>query len=304
MKLAQMYTLMLMLLNNKKLTREYAAEKLGVSERTVQRYIEELSQAGIPVTALSGRTGGYSISDDFKLPYTLFTPEDINRITTSIGGMSRSFGDEMSDDLLNKLLSVSGGGQKHIMPSVIIDASAWNNPEAFRGKLDAIGAAIDQQITVSIRYTDKTGQPTERLLDPYCLALKEGIWYVYGWCHSRGGFRIFRLARMRTVTLTDDNFDKQEGADLGEALSVNIARDVMLRIEFDEGCLPRIEEWLGEDAVKPGETAYTATAMVSKGDELISRLLALGSSVTVLSPESVRRQLCEVTKAVYKKYQN
>lgn len=303
MKIAQMYALMLMLLSNKKLTREYAAERLEVSERTVQRYVEDLCGAGVPIVTHAGRAGGYSIADDYKLPYTLFTSDELERITTSIGAMSRSFGDELSGDLLDKLMSVSGGGRQYTMPSVIIDAGAWNNPEALRGKLDAVGAAIDQQITVNIEYTDKIGQPTKRLLDPYCLALKEGIWYVYGWCHVRSGFRIFRLARMRSILLTGDNYEKRSGANVNEALSVNIARDLTLKIEFGENALARVEEWLGEDAIKASGGTYTATAMVADGDELIAHLLSLGKDVSVLSPRGVQAKLFEAAAGICAKYQ-
>ena len=297
-----MYALMLMLLNGKKLTREFAAERLEVSGRTVQRYMDALAEAGVPVTTHHGRSGGYSISDDFKLPCTLFTADEIERITASIGAMSRSFGDSINDDLMDKLISVSDGGRVAITPPVIIDAGAWNNPEALRGKLDAVGAATQQQVTVSIEYTDKDGQTTKRRLDPYCLALKEGIWYVYGWCHVREGFRIFRLARMRSITLTDDTYKKKDGADVSGALSADIERSVMLKLEFDEGALARVEEWLGEDAVRGSGGKYTATAMVAEGGDLISHLLALGDGVTVIAPEGLKRRLADVCLKISEKY--
>ena len=50
----------------------------------------------------------------------------------------------------------------------------------------------------------------------------------------------------------------------------------------------RIEEWLGTDAVCPREGGgYVVTASVGDGEELVRRLISLGSDVRVLEPASL-----------------
>ena len=55
------------LLNHRKLTAQYFAQKYKISVRTVFRYVDVLS-LNVPVETQSGRTGGIYISDAYKLP--------------------------------------------------------------------------------------------------------------------------------------------------------------------------------------------------------------------------------------------
>jgi len=52
------------------------ARALGVSVRTVQRYITMLDEMGIPVYAARGSSGGYALVRGYKLPPFVFTPEE------------------------------------------------------------------------------------------------------------------------------------------------------------------------------------------------------------------------------------
>lgn len=305
MKFSHLYTVMLMLINGKScIPRKTIADKLGVSERTVQRYIDELIDAGVPVSSVYGRGGGYGIASDYKLPYTLFTADDLDRVKSCIAAMSHSFNDGINEDLLQKLASVASGEAKTTFPPIVIDAAAWHNPEALRVKLDAIAAATFQHVTVIIEYVDKKGEASERLIDPYSLVLKEGVWYVYGWCHTRSTFRTFRLARMRSITLTDDSFVSREDADVYAGLSIALKKDTPLRLAVEESAVARVEEWLGEEAVKQCGDFFIAEALVPSGDDLLSHLLSFGDKVGVLSPETLRESMRIMLERTQKKYSN
>ena len=52
------------------------AEQLGVSVRTVQRYILMLDDMGIPVYAERGPYGGYALVRGYKMPPLVLTPEE------------------------------------------------------------------------------------------------------------------------------------------------------------------------------------------------------------------------------------
>ena len=49
------------------------ADRLGVSERAVRRYVEILRDADIPVVSVRGRYGGYRIGRSVRLPPVVFT---------------------------------------------------------------------------------------------------------------------------------------------------------------------------------------------------------------------------------------
>lgn len=51
----------------KKTTAKEIAERFEVSPRTIYRYVDALSSAGIPIMTQNGKGGGISLPDDFRL---------------------------------------------------------------------------------------------------------------------------------------------------------------------------------------------------------------------------------------------
>lgn len=284
-----MYGIMLMLMNNGRVTREEVAERFEISTRTAQRYMEALGEAGVPVESLSGKNGGYSIPADYKLPCVLFGKDDLGRIKVCLSALSQSFKDDLSEDLLDKLTALADGDRTR-MPSgekLVVDFDNWNGGDSVSAKTDAVTTAINNCVTVDIEYTDKSGKTTRRLLDPYCMAVKEGVRYVYGMCHLHNQYRLFRLARIKRIELTDRTFDRRSDADVRGALSVELGGRIDITLSASEAALPLVEEWLGSEAVEPDGDGYTARAKVFGGDELIRKLLSFGSLVKVTAPQQV-----------------
>lgn len=62
MRTARLLGIIITLLQNDKLTAPYLAEKFEVSRRTINRDIEVICKAGIPVTTIQGYDGGISIA--------------------------------------------------------------------------------------------------------------------------------------------------------------------------------------------------------------------------------------------------
>ncbi len=81
MKIDRLIGILSILLQRDKITASELAEKFEVSRRTIVRDIEDISKAGIPITASQGRNGGISIMDGFKLDRTLLSSEDMKGLT-------------------------------------------------------------------------------------------------------------------------------------------------------------------------------------------------------------------------------
>lgn len=288
-----MYGIMLMLINNGRVTREEVAERFEISTRTAQRYMDALSEAGVPVESTTGKNGGYSIPADYKLPCVLFGKDDLSRIKVCLSALSHTFKDDLSEDLLDKLTALADGDRKR-MPSgekLVVDFDSWNGGDNASAKTDAVTTAINNGVTVDIEYTDKSGKTTRRLLDPYCIAVKEGVRYVYGMCHLHNQYRLFRLARIKRIELTDRTFERRDDADVRGALSVELGGKIELELRVKEGALALVEEWLGSEAVSATSDGYVARAKVFGGAELIRKLLSFGSLVKVEKPAEVVERL-------------
>ena len=288
-----LYGIMLTMLIRKKVSRQYLAEKYEISERSVSRYVDTLAESGVPVYSTSGRNGGYSISDEFKLDKTLFSPEELSRMITCIKAIPD---DKINISILDKLqqTAMRKNDEKYLIKNdkLVIDAASWANPNVFRNKIEVINNAIDDNVSLDIKYTDRYEISSTRRFDPYSLALKEGVWYTYGWCHIRNDFRLFKLSRITSIIKTDMAFEKKEG-NIYEKLSgiFDDVPTVELEIEFSSTILGEIEEWLGLDAISERQLTYIARATVYSGNFLIKKLLSFGSSVKVIKPAAVKEEL-------------
>ena len=84
MKIDRLIGILSILLQQEKVTAPMLAEKFEVSRRTINRDIEVLCQAGIPLVTTQGREGGISIIDGYKVDRTLITSSEMQSILTGL----------------------------------------------------------------------------------------------------------------------------------------------------------------------------------------------------------------------------
>jgi proteasome accessory factor C len=66
--------------------------------------------------------------------------------------------------------------------------------------LPALREAVERHEQVEIDYFGASAtQPSTRLVDPYQVVVREGRWYLDGWCHRAGGLRRFQIDRVQAV---------------------------------------------------------------------------------------------------------
>ena len=72
----RLISIILMLQRRGTLKASELAEELGVSERTIHRYMGMLDELGIPIYSERGPYGGFSLVRGYRLPPLIFTPEE------------------------------------------------------------------------------------------------------------------------------------------------------------------------------------------------------------------------------------
>ncbi|MCL2556082.1 MAG: YafY family transcriptional regulator [Firmicutes bacterium] len=289
--------ILLTILNKrKKIKREDLAKKYELSTRTISRYLDIIIAAGVPLESDPGIKGGYSIPDTYRLDRSFFSKEELKRLSTCVIAMQSSFDDGMNKILLDKIsnMSQNKNDEKYLLKSdsLIIDTSSWTNPDGYRAKFEVINKAISEEFAIKVYYIDRHELKSERIYDPYSLVLKEGIWYLYGWCHLRRDFRLLKLSRIRNMSITAKQFSRKPSdvyKKLNEAFEDSELVD--MEIEFSSTVLSQIEEWLGVDAIEDTGIMYKASAAVFGGNVLINKLLSFGSSIKVLSPHALKEEL-------------
>ncbi|MET4664709.1 YafY family protein [Sphingomonas sp. PvP056] len=176
------------------------AEDLGVSLRTVYRDIESLRAQGADIAGEAGL--GYMLRPGFLLPPLMFSEEEIEALVLGSRWVSER-ADGMLGVAARNVLAKIGA----VLPDDLkanIDASGLligpGEPIAARdGDLVAIRQAIRSEHKLQIGYADEHDRPTDRMIWPIALAFYDRVRVLVAWCELRGGYRHFRIDRIRTI---------------------------------------------------------------------------------------------------------
>jgi len=184
------------------------AERLQVSERTVYRDIRDLSLSGVPIEGEAGV--GYRLGKDFELPPLMFNVEEIQALVLG-ARMVESWADDglkrAAQSALEKVEAALPEAERGRVHHTSLFSLSFHVPDAMRDNLGVLRVAIDDRRKVSVRYTDKYKQVTERSLCPLGLYFWGSTWTLGAWCELREDYRNFRLDRMETVQPQQSTFE-------------------------------------------------------------------------------------------------
>jgi len=300
MKADRLIGILSILLQEEKVTAPVLAEKFEVSRRTINRDIENLCKAGIPIRTAQGNGGGISIMDGYRIDRTILTSRDMQMILAGLRSLDSISGSRYYSQLMEKLQS---GSSTFISgrDSMLIDLSSWYK-SSLAPKIEIIQSAIERRKQLEFRYYAPSGEST-RAIEPYYLVFKWSSWYVWGWCTAREDFRLFKLNRMDDVTETNRRFDCRSVPlpDLsnekifpgGISVKALFAPDMKWRLveEFGPRCFSEADD---------GRLFFTAD--YTDMDNLVSWLLTFGAKAEVLEPMEVRDRIRHIAKDLAKTY--
>ena len=107
MKIDRLIGILSILLQEDKTTAPELAERFEVSRRTINRDIEDLCKAGIPIRTVQGTGGGISIMDGYRMDRTILTSKDMQMILAGLRSLDSVSGSSYYGQLMEKIL-VSG----------------------------------------------------------------------------------------------------------------------------------------------------------------------------------------------------
>lgn len=183
MRAARLIKMVLLLQSRPSMTAAELARELEVSERTVTRDAQALSEAGVPVYADRGRAGGYRLIGGYRTRLTGLARGEAEALFLSgVPGALREMG--LEDAASAARLKVSAA----LLPSLRdaprtaaqrfhLDAPGWFREAPAPGLLPAVADAVWDDRRVVARYR-RGDTEVERELEPYGLVLKAGVWYL------------------------------------------------------------------------------------------------------------------------------
>ena len=181
------------------------AERFEVSQRTIERDLVALRQAGAPLYADRGRSGGQrSIRTPDRVMVSLSVAEiSALVIALAAGGPDLPYSDAgatATARLLDGLPDVTRHGVEELRGRIRTRRHPQARPLVrVRRTLEQ---AVQSGMVANIDYCDREGQVTTRSVDCTGFVHGEDGWYLVGWCHLRQAGRMFRLDRITSARST------------------------------------------------------------------------------------------------------
>lgn len=298
-----MVKILMMLLTRRKITAQEVAERYEISVRSVYRYVEELSVSGIPIDVMRGRYGGITISDTFKLPAGYFTREEYAASVNALRAFAAQVNDEAILSALEKLERQRKNDKRELTVSgnIIVDGGSWGDTEAFSEKIKACERAVDENLCMQIEYISREGEHSRRVIDPHVLILKQNVWYVYAFCHTKQQFRTFKIGRIKKIWFTGSTFEKKAVNKDDIPLNFYYSNEQLIEVslEISKDALADAEEWLGVESIEPRGNALIANVRLPDDGVLVNKILSFGGAVKVISPQSLKDSVRSAAKRVY-----
>lgn len=249
-------TLLLMQARGRVTAAEVATE-LEVSVATARRDLEALSAAGVPLYPQRGRGGGWSLVGGARTDLTGLTSSEATALFLLIGSPATASPDARSAlrKIVRALPETFRADAEAASEAVVFDPYSWGERERSRPELvDDLQDAVVRRLKVWLTYENSRQQSSVRLVDPWGLVDKSGVWYLLaGTEQGRRTFRVDRITEGTTTKLVAGRPVDLELSDLWDGVvqqmeqrrsllsaTVLIAADLMpiLRAQFGRHCHP------------------------------------------------------------------
>ncbi|MGC9541051.1 helix-turn-helix transcriptional regulator [Streptomyces sp. UG1] len=316
MRAARLIKMVLLLQSRPSMTAAELARELEVSERTVTRDAQALSEAGVPVYADRGRAGGYRLIGGYRTRLTgLHRGEAEALFLSGVPGALREMG--LEDAASAARLKVSAA----LLPSLRdasrtaaqrfhLDAPNWFKEPKTPALLPAVADAVWDDRRIVARYRRGEGERQRdvvRELEPYGLVLKAGVWYLCARVAGHGSFRVYRIDRFTAVDAGAERFTRDEEFDLpsfweerAEQFARSILRaEVVVRLSAAgaERLPYAVDPQSAREALAagaPGEDGRVTVTLPVESEEVAHTQLAmLGPEVEVLAPPALRERFAQ-----------
>lgn len=277
------------------------AEELGVTTRTIRRYVITLQEMGIPVEPVAGRTGGYWLRPGFRMPPLMFSAEEAIGLAVTLLGTRTTATADLPPPVRQALTKI-----ERVLPAELSDrietirtsmllpeqsyspASSFPNPNV----LATLAQATIMNRRCWMRYGRPDGDESAREVDCYGIVVHYGRWYLHGWCHLRQGTRTFRIDRIRRVDLLETTFEPPENIDVRAAVMASLAMvrsDYQVEIEI-QAPVDAVREYISADLAILEEIDAETTRFRSSTESLdwfVWRMGYMPFPMRVISPSEM-----------------
>ena len=297
MKVDRLVSIIMILLDKKRIGAQELADMFEVSPRTIYRDIDTINVAGIPVRSSPGVGGGFEIMEEYKIDRKVFSADDLSAILIGLSSLSNMI---RGDELVNALAKV-----KSFIPAdrandielkanqIYIDLSPWMGNRNIQSYLEIIKTALQGNKLLSFEYTDRYGNKTARTAEPYQLVLKNSHWYWQGYCLKRNDFRLFKISRISNLQIQKEFFTPRDyqkpQLDFTDILAT---MQTKIKIRIYKSVMDRVLDYCAYEHFSPdGDEHYIVSFPFIENEYYYNILFSFGDKCECLEPLHIRTEM-------------
>lgn len=301
MKTERLFSILIYLLQKKKVSAEQLASQFEVSKRTIYRDIDALCSIGIPIISYLGKNGGFTLIDTYKLDKFTFSEEEKQFLLEGLSLKSELFDVQQLTTLQRKLALLKENNQE-VEPNMTIASSTLHRQtieNETKVKIQNILPVIERRHKMNISYVSQTANISNRMIQPIKLNFMNGSWYLEAYCEVRAALRLFKLTRIRSMEIVKEPTKVTNFEEIAQSTTESIKMEE-IRLSFSKSELGKLYDFFTEDEImilEDGQVNVTFTYDINKN--MLPFLLMFGRHVKVLAPQWLKEDYMSEIKFIY-----
>lgn len=299
MQINRILEIVYILLDKKMITAKELSKHFQVSQRTIYRDIDILSAAGIPIYTNKGKGGGIRLLDNYVLNKSMLSEKEQVDVLSSLQGL-KALNVLDVEPVLKKLAVMF---DKHQTSWIDVDFSHWGSGSVEREKFRVLKTAILNRNMVDFDYYSSYGEKTERTVEPLKIVFKGQAWYLYGFCRTKDDYRIYKVTRIKNLTLTEKSFTRNIPENIWGNSQDRNNKIVKLVLQIEPRMAYRIYDEFEQEAVSINpDGSFIVSASFPEDEWVYGYVLSFGDYAEVLEPKHIRDIVKRKLDASLKKY--
>jgi predicted DNA-binding transcriptional regulator YafY len=276
-------------------------QALGVSERMVRKYMNDLSEASVNVESIPGPNGGYElIGYDYLLNLDLKREEAIALQLATKNLKKEKF--ELMDELeaLNNKINIICEQRytyDDCSANIVIKAKPTELDQQIKRELEIQATCITKN-KLRIKYRSISSGETTRVVRPYGIVTRNNLKYLSAYCERRKEILFFKIVRIKSIEVLDEKFSIPEAYHIKEHMKNQLGlfneNTYKLKLLIKKPFAHSVSEGIyGEDQKitwKDEESIIFEAKMKGKPD-IIRWILSMRTGVTIIEPVELKEEI-------------
>lgn len=282
-KITKLLRLMKLLTGNVSRTIDQLAVEMGITPRTIYRYIDTIRESGFVVNKLYGNVYamgkvGRGLSDFNKLIY--FTEEEAYIVAKMINGIDNN--NVLKRDLQRKLASIYDS----------TSIANYIDNTATAANVEALADAIKRKKQVVLKHYESahSDEAKDRRVEP--IEFTTNMIDIWAYDVENADNRMFKVARIQEVEVTDDDWafksmHKVQRLDLFR-MTGSLNEIISLQLDTRAKSLLLEEFPLAEKELRRENGKWILTTRINSLEGVTRFILGLAADIKILEGENLR----------------